>query len=396
LTLVPLGQVEGQRLEFKQADVLRELEKVGREVVAMLNAEGGEVWIGLAEDQGRAIRVTPVPDAAREKSRLFDHLIDTIEPRPASELAVDIIPHETGDVLRVNVSSGARRPYAHLKGDARRYVTRVGDRLRALSHDELRQMFKDDERAIEDEEAIAHRKLREARDTRWKETPQPALWLALAVVPESHMNVREAYLRELLVRPELSGNRRDGWACVGGFAEPAFNLEAVVLSAPGAEISTQIRADGGVRVEVALQALHWKGAERELWPLALIEYVVSAFRLARSVHEATAPPPQAILSDFALFGADDWTLRPYSPNAFRYQTATPAQRDAKAHPMITAARSKDLLLPKTLESPWEHLVENADGCAWPIIEQVYQAFGYWPDQIPREFDIQTRRLRMDA
>ena len=82
---IPLGQPEGERLEFKGRDVLRHLSNVSREVVAMLNASGGDIWIGLVEEQGRAVRVEAIENPAREINRLRDHFSDAIEPSPDFE-----------------------------------------------------------------------------------------------------------------------------------------------------------------------------------------------------------------------------------------------------------------------------------------------------------------------
>ena len=77
---VPLGRKEDFHLELKGRDALDDPEKIAREVVAFLNAEGGDVWVGLGEEAGRAVKVEPIPDPEREQRRLVDYLIETIEP----------------------------------------------------------------------------------------------------------------------------------------------------------------------------------------------------------------------------------------------------------------------------------------------------------------------------
>jgi predicted HTH transcriptional regulator len=99
---IPLGQRESQRLEFKGADALKDPEKIAREVVAMLNAEGGEIWVGLREEEGRAVAVEAIPNAEAEGRRLLDYLVDTVEP-PLRGNEVDVKPQNEGEgtVLRV-------------------------------------------------------------------------------------------------------------------------------------------------------------------------------------------------------------------------------------------------------------------------------------------------------
>lgn len=82
--LIPLGQKEGPRLELKGADVLKDPEKIAREIVAMLNAEGGEVWVGLREEGNRAVAVEEIADPEGEQRRLLDFLGDVVEPSLSS------------------------------------------------------------------------------------------------------------------------------------------------------------------------------------------------------------------------------------------------------------------------------------------------------------------------
>jgi hypothetical protein len=61
---IPLGETESQKLEFKGKDALKHLPNVSRAVVAMLNTAGGDIWIGLGEEQGRAVRVDAISATA--------------------------------------------------------------------------------------------------------------------------------------------------------------------------------------------------------------------------------------------------------------------------------------------------------------------------------------------
>jgi len=63
-----------------------------------------------------------------------------------------------------------------------------------------------------------------------------------------------------------------------------------------------------------VKTLWWKGPENGIWPLALLEYPTSVFRLARSLHGALSRPPESrLLADLALFALQGWALRPHSP-----------------------------------------------------------------------------------
>src|SRR5687768_7827026 len=112
---IPIGKRESQRLEFKAAAALESLSTVSREAVAMLNAEGGEIWIGLREHDGVATSVEAIRDAEDRKIALLNHLLDVIEPRLTSQ-EVDIrvvgVP-EGGEILLVDLDPRVEsRPYA--------------------------------------------------------------------------------------------------------------------------------------------------------------------------------------------------------------------------------------------------------------------------------------------
>src|SRR5215207_2266512 len=141
-----LGRSEDQRLELKSSAALgKDLSDVAREAVAMLNAGGGQVWIGVREKDGVAVDLEPFSsgEAAREVRRLRDHLIDTIEPSPGDEVKVAAEPVQGGELIRIEVAPKAeRKPYAHVRQSARLYVTRIGDRLRPLSREEIANEFR--------------------------------------------------------------------------------------------------------------------------------------------------------------------------------------------------------------------------------------------------------------
>src|SRR5258708_34993390 len=116
---LPTDQPEGERLELKSLAALTEPDKIAREAVAMLNSQGGEVWIGIKEGQGRnEVEAMPHAEAVRARQRLQDHLLDVIEPTPVAGEAtvtdepIGIAPAENGRVLRVaHEPHPARVPY---------------------------------------------------------------------------------------------------------------------------------------------------------------------------------------------------------------------------------------------------------------------------------------------
>jgi hypothetical protein len=101
---LPLGQREGQTLEFKAAAAMANLFDIGREVVAFLNSDRTvDLWIGLTEGpDGRAVGVEPI-DVSRIAA-LENHLHDTIFPHvDAAQVESELVAVDGGHVLRLRI-----------------------------------------------------------------------------------------------------------------------------------------------------------------------------------------------------------------------------------------------------------------------------------------------------
>ncbi|HEV7519128.1 MAG TPA: ATP-binding protein, partial [Thermoanaerobaculia bacterium] len=140
---IPLGEKEDHRREFKSAEALKNPEIVARGVVALLIAEGGEVWVGLREESERAVAIEPIANPEREGRRLLDYLVDTIEPSPlGGEIGVEPVPSEDGFVLRVTARpQEGRKPYAFSKKGGWHFVVRIGARTRPMTREEIQRRF---------------------------------------------------------------------------------------------------------------------------------------------------------------------------------------------------------------------------------------------------------------
>ena len=145
----PWGTRENERLEFKASEVLRSLagrRKLMEEVVGMLNARGGRILIGVREQDSIAAALDPIAEVERN---LYDHsmrdlLVDAIEPRVTDQdCRVRWLHALDGFVLELDVRlpQEERRPFCRLSGKDRRYLVRVGDRLRPMKYAELRETF---------------------------------------------------------------------------------------------------------------------------------------------------------------------------------------------------------------------------------------------------------------
>lgn len=89
------GREEDERIEFKQSftggtDLSsmtepqrdRAIDSLAREVTAFLNGKGGDLIIGVKEDEGVAVKLAPIELAAEAAERLRRSLVSRIEPIP--------------------------------------------------------------------------------------------------------------------------------------------------------------------------------------------------------------------------------------------------------------------------------------------------------------------------
>lgn len=386
---IPIGQRENQQLEFKSRDALRHLASVGRAVVAMLNSEGGDVWIGLREADGVAVTLEPIHNLDQEIGRLRDHFSDSIEPAPGPR-EVDFEKVEepgVGAALRLRIQPVSDSgPRALREGAARLFIRRVGDRVRPMSHEEIASRFMAQHTRRDDVASEANHKMLDARD-HWLSKGR-ALWLRIQPLNDLEIRFRsEDDFRKYFADPRVTGNRAAGWNFVNPYER--LKREGSALSHGNEGHGVRICRDGTVEFTVPIENLHWKSASgrtdaeaNEIWPFCLLEYPISIFRLASTLyrdhaHQRLGP----VLADMALFGLQGWTLRPYSPRSFGYRLHSPKPFD-----------EENLLLPKPLTFQPDEILREPDRCGFRLVQQVYERFGYWEKEVPQEFDRESGRL----
>jgi len=372
---IPLGQVEGPKLEFKSSES-RPID-IAREVVALLNAAGGEIWWGIKAENETAVAEDPFSDGEARRRDLQNHLIDTIEPSPRipDEVALELVSARgAGQIMRIEVTrlGQGRAPAAQIKDQGRRFWIRVGDRVRIMTRDEVATKFKTEEnpdsslekRLLVDREAVQGSK-------------KPSFWMMIQPHPElSHQDLKLAdpALKELLTNPLATGNRRSGWNFVVELEQPKVERRGLGHGYDDDEY-VLIRRDGAIVSRVPLERLHWKGGDHEIWPYALLEFPVSLMRLAATFFQRWGPNVDYVLVDFAFVGLAGWTLRGGSPRS-------PAGRFGAPAPF----KDRDLVPPRPFRFDRSELLEEPDRCGLRVITFVYEAFGYFEQSIPPEFD----------
>lgn len=383
---IPLGQREDYHLEFKSAAALERPEIIGREVVAMLNAEGGEIWVGLRDEDGLAVELEGVPHADRAAESLLDSLVERLDPTPAQD-EVRIEPVALDDehsVLKIVVQpKEERRPYAFLKSGGWHFPVRIGNRVRKMTRNELfgrgRQEISEEAQQLE---AAIDRVLRE-RDE-FQKSAGETMWLRLQPVPELAIDVQSPLFEKLLADPARTGNREIGWHFAGSSAPPRLSKEKLVWS-QGQTFQVEIRTDGAMTFDLSLPGLRWKGEDREIWPLTLLEYPVSAFRLGREIYADHLQDSDPLVADLAFSRIRGWKLRPGSPAADRHFWS---DRPAIEYPGV----DPDLTWQKPLVFRYREIREEPDRCGYRLVRRVYEAFGLPEKQMPPEFDRRRGRL----
>jgi hypothetical protein len=376
---IPLGEKESLHQEFKGREALQRPELIAREVVAMLNAQGGVVWVGLRAEDHRAVEIEPVSGAERERRRLRDYLVDTIEPSPADdEVAVEVVTADKGEILRVEARPKPERlPYAHLKESGRWFVIRISDRTRPMTREEIFRL----PQADTPRDAAILEILKERK--RIQEAAGEKLWLALKPVPAIELDLQDHRLKALLLDPALTGNRRSGWSFSTFGEEPRVRQGRLVAAGEDEPRAVEIRRDGFLSFSVLLKSLWWKGEASEIWPPALWEYPLSALRLAGKVYSDHLGADASIVADLSLLGVKGWKLRAGSPRSGTINFNLRPKKFVEAD---------DFLLEKPLVFSGRDLLQEPDRCGARLLERVYEAFGYGREAFPPEFDQETGRL----
>lgn len=375
-----LGRHEDDRLEFKSAAALDDAGLVAREVVGMLNAGGGEIWIGVEEKDGQAVAVEPVERPRRAADRLRDFLLDALDPSPTpEEVTIEPRPAEADPaVLVVKVEPHGRSPYAYRKGGGWHFLRRVG----ARNHPMTRAEIFGQPIAAPGDEALqqAVTRLVEGRPAR----REPGLWLGLEPVRRLALDVQAERFRQLASEPALSGNRRTGWHFARSSFEPRPTADGIEWGLQFTDTGTwtargELAESGALRFWVALERLHSKGEEREIWPPALLEYAVSAFRIARVVYESELGDDDRVAADLALLGVEGWGLREGTPGDYFLGNE------------LSQLEEPDLIW-EPVRFGFAEIEQAPDRCGFRLVRRVYQAFGFRESAMPTVYDRESGRL----
>lgn len=391
---LPLQKSENLHLEFKRADVLKNLSNVARAVVGFLNTEGGVLWIGIGENEaGFADSIQPVQEAPRERTRVQDALTDLIEPAPTigSEVLIDLvsIPKTDGQhVLCLQVKPGRRAPYM-LRQASPPFLRRTGSRLRPMTREEIKQAFESAEKGrAESEDATYEVEAELEEELKKKVAPGTALRFIIQPVSDLQLGLNARSLEPYLRDPGLTGNRPLGWNFASSYSELRTNRSGFQFGDVGSVQWLRLDKSGRIEFGTVHERLHWSDEPGSLWPFVLMELPVSVARLARTLYSKFAAeslqPGDPIVMALALYGIGDWTLRPRSPNSIEYQVG--------ARKKYSEVNSLGDFFSTPSAVSWKDLADRPDACALRHVRDLYYDFGYDDEKFPIEFDPVSGRL----
>jgi len=383
----PLGSVEGLALEFKSVGALKSPAGIAREVVSMLNEQGGEVWIGFSERDGRADEEqdVPAPDSAKES--LERSLEQRIQPWLPGDVRIEVRSRESGKNLlciKVRSRGGDQLPVAALD-DGPRFYRRSGSRVRPMEWYEVRDRFRNSGGTVALETPKQLADWRKHIESHKKDL------LGLALIPCSEVTFELASpaLHRLLSDPRAAGNRSSGATYGWPGAEPNDDLGELGFG-PRGEREIRLTKSGLLAFQVRLD---WLRAERgdpksrRLNGLWLLEYSVSFLRLARSLFESNGDARE-FLVDFVLTGARGWSLPQYAPGSMGFQVA-----ETPDSPWPDRGLS-DYALEKPMKIARDDLMANPDRIGFQLVADFYDWCKLPPDRIPSAYDRRTERFTL--
>lgn len=383
---VPVDQPEGQRLELEGRDALVSPRKIGAVVVAFLNSEGGDLYVGVREERERAVEIEGVENADREVRRLWDFLLDAIEPSPgAGEIELSSEPAEGRNaVIHLRVTPGKHRPYALLgRSGGRSFWVRVGPRNRPMTREELAGAFSSLAEPVDREEA-AWRLLVGERDE-LQRTGGEWFWMGIQPVAEVEWDLQRPGLRSWLMDPGTIGVRPGSPSFQVPF-EPELQKGSLVSRAvDSGEVlkETVLRRDGGIRFRSVLDHLYQRetgSGPRLINPDVLIGIPLSLFLLAKALPWGDFGGEMQLVADLALLGVGrvGAGLLPG-----RWRVPRPGTE------VKVFAEEDDLTFGEPLRFRFEEVAENPERCVFRLLRRIYEAFGLREEAMPFAFDPAT-------
>jgi hypothetical protein len=358
-------QPEGATLERKSAAALKDLPALARATVALLNARGGHVIVGQHDDR----TIEGVANAERERDRVQQYLLDSIEPPPVGvEVRIEEAAGRSVLIIDIAKRRGDRRLYAERAKGRYGFWQRSGAITRPLSYAEIAARLARTEDAPTDARPIVE----DAADT----TPRMVLratWRPAIEITTAALSV--VFAPEARRRVE---GRDMGWDVLPNGPVPKPRARKLQLGAPGERMLLRFDlASGEIRFEGTREFLEWQRPEWMekdavfLFPYPLVEGTLSFARLVREVG-AAVKDVESVELELALVTARGARLGPGRPDSIAWQIGRGWQ------PPL----DETLLHVRHEVGDFASLEASPDLHAHALVSRVYEWFGYDEDAVP--------------
>ncbi len=130
--------IESETLELKE----KYTDSLVRDIVAFLNSEGGDIYIGVS-DEGEVIGVD-VKQLDEIQKKISDCITGQIEPNPQNEISVSLVFEDGKSLICIKINKGFKPIYCIKKHgfSTKGCLVRIGTTCREMSRSEIEYRYK--------------------------------------------------------------------------------------------------------------------------------------------------------------------------------------------------------------------------------------------------------------
>lgn len=366
---------ESQTLEYKRESYGRNDEQVRemlRDISSMANAFGGDLLLGVEEDdQGIAVSLPGLANAEAEAQRIVSSCLSNVHERISGLVARPIRLRNGLHVIAVRTPRSLRAPHMVTFRGMNQFWARHDRQKSPMSIDEIREACLKAEGLMEKLERFLERRRREVL-----EEIGAASYYVVSVTPvfvsAEAVNIRDPRIRHLLANPPHQ--RPGGWTIsFGSHAAPCPTLHGLTVEIPNAK-AIEVFRNGHIELRVGIKGSFCPDhatIEGQEYPLLrahpLIEYPVSLLRLSKVVYAHLGILDPVVIS-LALYNIGGFAL---VRRAEEGSWMTPVSGHGP-----TVWKKKHLEIPPRQIAS----LDQPDRVAEEFADRIWQAFGF--DEAP--------------
>ncbi len=132
-----MSYVESETLELKE----KYTDAIIRDIVAFLNSQGGDIYIGISDDG--AIKGIDTNQLDEIQKKISDCITNQIEPHPLSEISVVTLIEDAKNVLQLKINKGFKPIYCIKKYgfSSKGCLIRIGTTCKEMNSSEIEQRY---------------------------------------------------------------------------------------------------------------------------------------------------------------------------------------------------------------------------------------------------------------